>query len=655
MRTYTPPSTRKIPPRQLLGARQTLDDVLVNQANVSPRLLIEARILARRRGVSLGAVLIANEIVRPLDYYRALAQSRDLPFSDLDAELPPRHLIKPENIDDYIANGLLPIGESPEGVEFVSASEHRRRVAPRARFARDFPRIATPIAMTTPRDIRQTLLRRFPRALSERAISSLGDTTPEFSARRPLTRAQSVILAGFALLIAAGGYFEPYKTMVLANIVLSVCFLSVIALRGLAILHALRGGPGKTGEPPRQRIGDDALPVYTILVPLFREARMLPHLAKALLDLDYPREKLDIKFIMEAEDTTTIAAAKALNLPGYFEFLTVPASRPQTKPKALNFALPFVRGDYLVIYDAEDRPDPDQLRAALDTFHNSDEDVACLQARLAYYNANENWLTRQFAIEYATLFDLLMPALEAFRLPLPLGGTSNHFKTAILKAIGGWDPHNVTEDADLGIRLARRGYRARVLDSDTHEEASCSIGGWIRQRSRWLKGWIQTYFVHMRNPAALWRELGPLGFVAFQVLTAAVVIAALVHPWFFVFVPLGLFSGYTLGTLTSWPIMLLGGIDGVVLLAGYGISIAAGALALKRRPYARIKNQIWFIPLYWLLISIGAYLALWQFITRPFYWEKTDHGLSRVFRQHKRARRPARWRRRAAASPGNTS
>ncbi len=268
---------------------------------------------------------------------------------------------------------------------------------------------------------------------------------------------------------------------------------------------------------------------------MFREAAMLPRWPQALRSLDYPLGKLDIKIVLEAGDTETIEAARALGLEGVFEIIIVPRSQPQTKPKACNFALRFARGEYLVIYDAEDRPEPDQLRKVVATFRRSPPNTACLQCRLNYYNANENWLTRMFTLDYALWFDQVLPGLERLGMPIPLGGTSNHFRTEILRELHAWDPFNVTEDADLGIRIGQKGYRVGVVDSTTFEEASCRAGQWLRQRSRWMKGYMQTLLVHTRRPLQFVRSAGPLGFLGFVFFIGGTVLAGLLNPLFWLF------------------------------------------------------------------------------------------------------------------------
>ncbi len=306
---------------------------------------------------------------------------------------------------------------------------------------------------------------------------------------------------------------------------------------------------------------------------------------------------------------------------------------PQTKPKALNYGLQFARGDLVAIYDAEDVPAPRQLRLAAETFAAAPSGLVCLQARLAFYNAGENWLTRQVAIEYAILYELMLPVLARLGLPLPLGGTSNHFRIEALRRLGAWDPHNVTEDADLGIRLARFGWRAGVIASTTGEEAACRWKAWLNQRARWLKGWMQVGLVHLRSPRRSWRELVPAGSMVALVLMVGMTVSALTHPLF-----LGLFVwsvavGGMFAPEPDWMAVVVGGLSLAVLAAGYAINMLAGWLAVGRRYREEsrwpIARSVVGIPVYWILIWLGACLALWQLLRRPFHWNKTEHGLSR--------------------------
>ena len=303
-----------------------------------------------------------------------------------------------------------------------------------------------------------------------------------------------------------------------------------------------------------------------------------------------------------------------------FEIVLVPPGGPRTKPKAANYALALARGELLVVYDAEDRPERDQLLKAAALFHAGPPRIACLQARLNFYNAHHNWLTRMFALDYALWFDVLLPGLEAIGAPMPLGGTSNHFRTDILRRIGGWDAFNVTEDADIGIRLAQLGFGVAMLDSTTFEEAPIALMPWLRQRSRWLKGHAQTWLVHMRDPAGLLRCAGLSGFLAFQLFLGGGVIFALVNP-------------------ILWLAMLAGlqGADGNIAAAAMpGGSLAINNLVLtylavigpRRRNWEELAPYGLTVIAYWAMVSAAGYRGLWQLMTRPFYWEKTPHGVT---------------------------
>lgn len=300
----------------------------------------------------------------------------------------------------------------------------------------------------------------------------------------------------------------------------------------------------------------------------------------------------------------------------------MPQGLPQTKPRALNYALQFCQGSLVTIYDAEDVPESNQLLNVARAFSRADDSLACLQARLIPYNPDENWLTRQFTVEYATLFGLILPALAAHRLPLTLGGTSNHFRTHILRKIGGWDCHNVTEDADLGLRLARLGFRTGVVQSLTYEEANTRLGNWLGQRARWLKGFMQTWLVHMRNPLRTARELGPTGFWTLQALTAGVFFSALFHPFL-----MALSAWFLLSNPFHVSVTTMLNLE--VFVLGYGVAMLAGAKALRQRGLRGWWFTIVTMPIYWLLMSIAAWMALWQFIFAPFKWNKTEHGLSK--------------------------
>jgi len=298
----------------------------------------------------------------------------------------------------------------------------------------------------------------------------------------------------------------------------------------------------------------------------------------------------------------------------------------------LNAALLFGRGAFTVVFDAEDRPERDQLRRAFAMFQANGPELACVQAALTIDNTKDSWLARLFTAEYAAQFDLFLPGLASLRLPLPLGGSSNHFRTAVLHKVGAWDPYNVTEDADLGMRLARFGYRATVIDSTTYEEAPARVGAWLLQRTRWMKGWMQTWAVHMRTPRVLLKELGPMGFTTFQLMVGGNVLAALIHPV--------LLGSFAYAAVTGYPILsadepsiALTSLFATSLLAGYVISISLGLRGLARRGLLPHAWALAFVPVHWVLLSLAAWRAIYQLIRDPQGWEKTEHGLAKNSRR----------------------
>jgi cellulose synthase/poly-beta-1,6-N-acetylglucosamine synthase-like glycosyltransferase len=447
--------------------------------------------------------------------------------------------------------------------------------------------------------------------LADEAAHGLARAMPELSAHVVVTRPQMAVLAALTLAAIALAFVLPDDAWSAVVFVLSAAFTACTLFR--AALAVLARPP--RGDAPAA--DDGSLPLYTIIVPLFREANVLPRLARALLLLDYPAEKLDIKIVVEAEDEETVAVAQSLAGRGPFEILVVPEGKPQTKPRACNYALHFARGDFTVIYDAEDRPERDQLRKAVAAFRARPAHVACLQARLSFYNAREAILTRLFELDYAVWYEVMLPALDRLGVPMPLGGTSNHFRTDVLRRLGGWDPFNVTEDADLGIRIAQLGMRVSMLDSTTFEEAPARLGGWFRQRSRWMKGYMQTWLVHTRRPAALAERAGLGGFFAFHLFIGGSVAAALATPLLWLVFLSAVFTGGHF----AMPLGALAGGNVLLTILAVASPIRRGGRDLS--PYGI------GMTLYWAMISLAAWRGLYQLVTRPFYWEKTVHGLSR--------------------------
>ncbi len=457
------------------------------------------------------------------------------------------------------------------------------------------------------------------RRFAEEAAFALAHKSPEMSAMRRFDGRQVVALCGAVAFFGLLAWRFPQAAGPVSTVLFAVLFLSMSALR----LMALRP-PSGCARPPR--LADADLPVYSVLVPLYKERAVLHQITAALKALDYPAERLDIKLVVEEDDDITRSALADISLPGHFEVITVPDVGPHTKPKALNHALHFARGELVTIFDAEDIPHPRQLRTAAEHFAVAPDDLACLQARLTWYNANETWLTRLFAIEYASHFDVILPVLAEMEVPLPLGGTSNHFRIEALQAVGGWDPFNVTEDADLGFRLARAGWRTGCLPSVTWEEACCTVRPWVLQRARWMKGWMQTWLVHMRRPLAFVHEAGAKGLFTLHGMLGAGVFAALAHPFFVAVTIRDVIAGG--GTEADMWTTVETALSAMVLAAGYGAAMLCGALGLHRRGLLKLWPWLLALPLYWMLLSAAAWLALWDFLFRPHHWRKTQHGVS---------------------------
>ncbi|MFS8897144.1 glycosyltransferase family 2 protein, partial [Synechococcus sp. R3-13] len=432
---------------------------------------------------------------------------------------------------------------------------------------------------------------------------------------------------GLLLLLLWGLATAPWTTLTILVLLINLFYVASILFK---LLLSLVGSADRFHQITDEEVAaldDRDLPIYTILVPVYKEPEVMPILIKSLSKLDYPHERLDVLILLEENDRDTIEAARAAKPPRYVRLLLVPDSKPKTKPKACNYGLAFARGEYLTIYDAEDIPDPDQLKKAVIAFRKGDPSLVCVQAALNYFNRSENFLTRMFTLEYSYWFDYLLPGLETLRMPIPLGGTSNHFRTDRLRELQGWDPFNVTEDADLGIRASQHGYTVGVINSTTYEEANCAVKNWIRQRSRWIKGYMQTWLVHNRNPLRSLRKLGLKNWLSYQFFIGGSFFTFLTSPimWLLFIYWLLTRAHWLQNIFPSWLVYV--GLFN--LLVGNAIGIYLNLVAVFRRGYYDLAFYALLNPIYWQLHSMAAYMALWQLFTKPFYWEKTIHGLSK--------------------------
>jgi cellulose synthase/poly-beta-1,6-N-acetylglucosamine synthase-like glycosyltransferase len=475
-----------------------------------------------------------------------------------------------------------------------------------------------------------------PESMTQLLAEAETDPLPaHMSARRLLTRRQIGVavvatVGVLAVVVLRTALRVGPSTLQAAQILfstLTLVYVCVIGFKALLMVGASKSRAMQFADEDEWAVPDWDLPVYTVLVPLYREGTVLRDLIRQLGAIDYLRSRLQILLLIEEDDSETRLALASTPLGEQFEVVLIPPSLPRTKPKALNVGLTRARGEFCVVYDAEDRPDPDQLRKAVAALRRLPNWVVCVQAELQYWNPWTNWLTRCFAAEYAVNFSLVLRGLDHFRLPIPLGGTSNHFRTDALRQLGGWDPFNVTEDADLGIRIARRGWGVRMLDSVTEEEANSQLYNWLRQRSRWIKGFYQTWLVHMRSPMRLWRDLGTRQFLSFQLTVGFFTFTTLINPIFWVLTGIYLATGPTRIQILFPPVALYAGL--ICLAFGNLLMVYYLMVGCMERGLYRGVRAMLVVPLYWALMSAAAYKAAWQLLrpSRRHFWELTNHGL----------------------------
>ncbi len=618
-------SANLVAPRDL----RPLGQILIEDGAVDPHNLLKALVMRQRQSVRLGEILLAKGWVQEEALTRALSRQWRSSIVDLSA-LPP----DPRLLDQIGANLCLSSGTVPwrriGGVTFIATSRPEEFET----FCKALPNGfgAVRMLLCSETAAREAILAQRRTILIRQAEIRVaaGESCRTRNERRTGRIAALLILTALLGLI-----FAP------AAVIAVLTAWAVLALTASTLLKAfsfgaiLRQNAARKARDQAVAQGQAArpemnapLPVISVMVPLFAEADIADKLVGRLSRLDYPRELMDILLVVEETDKVTCQALEDARLPRWMRIVKVPDGPIRTKPRALNYALNFCRGTIIGIWDAEDRPEPDQLHKVARGFHFAAPDVACLQGALDYYNPRTNWLARAFTIEYASWFRATLAGAAALDLVVPLGGTTLFFRRDLLEKVGAWDAWNVTEDADLGVRLTRRGYRTEMLDTVTHEEANCRLVPWIKQRSRWLKGFAMTWGVHMRNPAALHRDLGARRFWALQVQLFASVSQYLLAPvlWSFWLLSLGLphpARDLLSGTLGETAISALFGL----FILSELLSIAVGLWAVRGRAHRHLLPWVPTLHLYFPLGCLAAWKAIYELVTRPFYWDKTQHGI----------------------------
>ncbi|QJC50413.1 glycosyltransferase [Paenibacillus albicereus] len=607
-----------------------LGEMLVDAGAIMPEQLERALEFQQKSGGILGDILLSLGMIEPDRLYREIATQQQigrvgLEFSFEDEHKLPEALARRLNavvINRDLDRCLVAAGAplAPEQLR-----ELEERLGSRAEQV-----------LATREEMEFFYKQVYTTELMQESTEKLMQENPEDSAHVTFTKPQLAVGALALILFLAGLAWDWLTTLIVVNIGIQLLYLVMTVFKyGILYFGSKESAQLRFEEEEIAAIDERELPIYTILVPMYKESNILPTLMRNIDAIDYPKAKLDVRLLIEEDDVEAQELLKAMNPPSYYTVLVVPHSLPKTKPKACNYGLIRARGEYVVIYDAEDRPDPDQLKKVFLAFKRSPDNVCCVQAKLNYFNSEQNLLTRWFTHEYSMWFELLLPGVMKLDVPIPLGGTSNHFKTGVLKSINAWDPYNVTEDADLGVRLYKEGYKTAIVDSRTWEEATSRVGNWIRQRSRWIKGYMQTWLVHMRDPLRLWRDLGPRGFLGFQAMVLATPLLPLLNPIFWTMLLL-----WYLARVEVIPLFFPGPIyyfAAFELFLGnfvFVYSFTAGIYWVTRDlhdkgsrvfSYSLVKYTL-LAPAYWVLMSIAAMKAAWQLVTKPFYWEKTQHG-----------------------------
>lgn len=552
----------------------------------------------------------------PYAYSRRLAEIYGFDTVDLLAEHITPALCRADDLEDYTRIEAIPfLHQDTPSLAITHIS------APLLDWIEKHFQKLPKLFLTSKQGLQDFIALHFSHVLNDKATQGLFRLQPVQSAKQTITQEQKHRFTGFGIVFLGLLLVAPQATFLWSIFLIQLFYFFTLAFKCLLVKEGAK--PTLSPLPPPARI-DDSLPRYTILIPLHREAEVVPSLIAHMNDLCYPKEKLDIKLVVEADDHATQQAILAMKPERHFEMIKVPESYPRTKPKACNYALHFAKGEFVVIYDAEDLPEKDQLLKAVAAFRISPPHIACFQARLNYYNEPENLLTRLFSLEYSNWFDQMLKGLERLRIPIPLGGTSNHLRLSTLREVGAWDPYNVTEDADLGLRLAMSRYQTSILDSYTFEEAPITLKEWLQQRSRWIKGYMQTWLVHTRSGKNL-RHFSPHALFGFHFFIGGPCLVFLSTPvlWLiclaYACLPLPITS-----PVAWWAF----GLSSANLLFGLAAHSVFAFMLLRRASWRKRLLLLGTYPFYWGLHSVASFKAFWELCVKPHYWAKTTHGLS---------------------------
>lgn len=605
----------------MIEQKKRIGEFLIERGRIEQQDLETALQIQKQSGGKIGEILQSNGVITAYKFYMELAEFSNTPFVNLEQYPVASELIKLNERPDYHDFDYIPFD-----TDDVSGQTYIATTNPSADLLLHLTKkyYHYKIYITSPFDILWVLQKQFIEHDKHDASEVIEKAHPNFSAKK-LTFSRQLISVLFIVLIASLLGLQNRYFLGFILTVINLFFFSTLVSKAVFFATGFFT-KRKNYDDLINNINEHNLPIYTILVPLYKEKlETIAQLATAIKNLNYPLSKIDVKLITELDDDKTVENVKKLGLESNFQIIRVPHSIPKTKPKACNYALRFAKGELITIYDAEDIPEANQLKKTYIEF--SDEDfrnvqIPALQCELNYYNRDENWLTKLFSIEYASWFQFMLYGLQSLKMPIPLGGTSNHFRTDILKSLKAWDPYNVTEDAELGLRIAINQGTVRVVSSTTMEECPNKISAWLHQRTRWIKGHLQTFLVYMREPKSLINKFGIGGFFGFFFFIGAPAIS-------YILIPFSLLLYFFASMQNNFPHTILNLLH-FNLWFGILLHLIIGLVVIIKNKWWHILLECIAFPLYWLLHSLASYLALYQLVKKPHYWNKTEHGVSKI-------------------------
>lgn len=607
-----------VPPSE----RLPLGQVMVNEGLISQGDLVHALDLQRHIDAPLGEILVAEGLASSVDIMQMVSRQHNIPVADLSTDPPDTSLstalpsalcLKYRCVPWLRVGDVLIVGTNhPDDFNRLCAclGERGRRLLP---VLVDEKQIRTHIGVLFGAELAHKAATRVP------TIESCRSWDPTSPLSKPIALAICMVLVA-AMIVS------PSWTVTVFMLIAFVTLIMSTVLKTAAFAAQMSKISQTTASLAPLDRAAFPLPKVSVLVPLLHEEEIAGKLVQRLTRLTYPKSLLEVVLVLEQDDLITRETLARTKLPSWISVIEVPsADNLTTKPRALNYALDFCRGSIIGVWDAEDAPEPDQIEKIVTRFQDAPENVAFLQGVLDYYNPKTNWLSRCFTIEYATWWRMILPGVAHLGLVIPLGGTTLFFRRSILEKLCGWDAHNVTEDADLGIRLARHGYVTELIPTVTYEEANCRAWPWVKQRSRWLKGFAITWLVHMRAPRALMRDLGFWRFMGVQTLLLATFAQFAFAPllWSF-WITLAGFEHPVAMTLGA-PIAL--GMAWFFLFSEL-INLGISLVAVSRQEHRHLMGYVFTLPLYFPMAALSAYKAIKEIVVEPFYWDKTQHGVT---------------------------